>query len=200
MKDTKSHIRFKRLLTQAGYTDIQEPDKLNRNSRDIDLLVPRLALEVKEMTLTPEEVVERDRLEEEWRTKHIVSTFKPVKNKTFQRSAYEANKQLAKYVEQYSTMLGLDLVEWGFLEPSLEFILNGVEQLLIDVKSQRLIDRRRRGVATRADITANIKSVLIISKSGFTLCHLSYSDCKNNIPAEFYNYLRNTGKLAELTK
>lgn len=200
MPDTQSHLRFKKLLANARYTSIQEPDKVNTTTKDIDFLVEGLALEVKEMTLTPEDIAERDKLAEEWRQKRMIATFKPVKNTTFQHAAEQANKQLAGYVQDYSTMLGLDLTEWGLFEPSLEFILHGVEQLLIDVKKQSLIASRRRGVATRAAVTANIKSILIMSNSGFTLCHLTYSDCKNIIPEQFYQYLQTTGKLRELSK
>lgn len=200
MRETESHQRFRKLLELAGFNDIQEPDKANRTSRDIDLLVSGLALEVKEMTLTPEEIKERDEREEELRTKLTTGGFKPVKNTTFQRAAYEANKQLATYTKSHSTMLGLDLTQWGILEPSLEFIINGVEQLLINPNSQITIASRRRGVATRAAVTANIKSILIISSSGFTLCHLSYSICPHEIPKQLIDYLKRTGKLNEVTK
>ena len=200
MNDTGSHTRFKMLLADVGYADIREPDKTNTTSKDIDLLVDGLAIEVKEMTLTPEDIIERDRLAEEWKENKMIATFKPVKNTTFQHAAEQANKQLADYVESYSTMIGLDLTEWGLFEPSIEFILHGVEQLLIDTESQSLLARRRRGVATRHAISANIKSILIMSNSGFTLCHLSYSECRHEIPEQFYQYLKDTGRLAEMTK
>lgn len=181
---TKSEEWTHKLLCRLGYTedDIKYPDRENNSTKDIDFLIPGLALEVKELTPGDFDQQEEKRMGEELRTGRVTSTWLPNRTGGFQRHVKDANAKFEKY-NQLPTLLILD-IEWGQREPSLEFLINGIQQISIPCGVVSW-----KGRAIRPDTAKNVSAILIKTHNRL---HVYHTDKSPKIGDNFMQRLRAT--------
>ncbi|MEK7500091.1 MAG: hypothetical protein AAB649_05810 [Patescibacteria group bacterium] len=163
---TKSEEWAHKLLGKLGYAEeaIQYPDRKNNIGKDIDFLVPDLAIEVKELMPNDFDQQEEQRMTEELRSRKMTGTFLPDRTSGFQRHVKDANAKFEKY-NRLPTLLVLD-IEWGQREPSLEFLINGIQQVSIPSGAVSW-----KGRAIRPDTANNISTVMVKTRNRLHLYH-----------------------------
>lgn len=170
------------LLKKVGYSDkeIIVPDKYNRNTSDIDFLIPDLAIEVKELVPSKDDVKEEKKIKQEILS-GLISTYKlPSKISAFKRCIRGANKKFKKY-QQKPTLLIIDM-EWGFRNPDVDTLIFGIQQLHLPSETTSWTNR-----IVRLDTVGNISAIM--AKYDNQL-NIYYTDRQPNISVDFINKLK----------